>query len=104
MPLAWVASVHPVTLRPVVAVGLLTVDTVIIVLTDACPSVKLVTHITQLAVGLLLFCGCHYTGALLRCITGSSGAEESSPGRLTSSLEHSMPDAPMPLFEPAELP
>ena len=32
-----------------------------------------------------------------RCIAGSSGAEKYSPGRLTSSLEHSMPNAPMPV-------
>ena len=34
------------------------------------------------------------------CITGSSGAEGSSPGRLTSSLEHSMPNAPMSSVQP----
>ena len=56
MPLAGVASVHPVTLRPEVAVELLTADTVTTGSTDACPSVKPVTHSTQLAVGLLLFC------------------------------------------------
>src|SRR6185312_2824193 len=44
------------------------------------------------------------TGALLRCITGSSGAEGSSPGRLTSSLEHNMPNAPMPVMMPSVQP
>ena len=55
MPLAGVASVHPITLRPEVAVELLTAYTVIIGLTDAFPSVKPVTLSTQLSVGLLLF-------------------------------------------------
>ena len=41
---------------------------------------------------------------MLRCITGSSGAEGSSPGRLTSSLEHSMPNTPMPVVIPSVQP
>ena len=49
MPLAGVASVHPVTLIPEVAVELLTADTVTTGSTDACPSVKPVTHSIQLA-------------------------------------------------------
>jgi len=36
-----------------------------------------------------------------RCITGSTGAEGSSPGRLTSSLEQGMPNAPMPFVDPS---
>ena len=58
MPLVGVASVHPVTLRPEVAVELLTAD---------CDPTGL-------------------TDAMLRCLAGSTGAEGVAPARLTSSL------------------
>ena len=38
---------------------------------------------------------------MLRCITGSTGAEDLAPARLTSSLEHSTLNAPMPLMTPS---
>ena len=38
---------------------------------------------------------------MLRCITGSTGAEDLAPARLTSSLEHSTLNAPMPLLTPS---
>ena len=40
-------------------------------------------------------------GAMLRCITGSTGAEDLAPARLTSSLEHITLNAPMPLMTPS---
>ena len=38
---------------------------------------------------------------MLRCITGSTGAEDLAPACLTSSLEHSTLNAPMPLLTPS---
>ena len=38
---------------------------------------------------------------MLRCITGSTGAEGVAAVRLTSSLEHSTLNAPMPLMTPS---
>ena len=69
MILPGVASVHPVTLRPEVAVELLTAD---------CDPTGL-------------------TDAMLRCLAGSTGAEDLAPARLTSSLEHGTFNALMPL-------
>ena len=39
-----------------------------------------------------------------RCFTGSTGAEDLALARLASSLEHSTPIAPMPLFRPSVQP
>ena len=72
MPLVGVASVNPVTLRPEVAVELLTAD---------CDPTGL-------------------TDAMLRCLAGSTGAEDLAPARLTSSLEHGTFNAPMPILKP----
>ena len=41
---------------------------------------------------------------MLRCITGSTGAEDLAPARLTSSLEHSTLNAPMLLMTPSVYP
>ena len=38
---------------------------------------------------------------MLLCITGSTGAEDLAPARLTSSLEHNTLNAPMPLMTPS---
>ena len=38
---------------------------------------------------------------MLRCTSGSTGAEGVAPARLTSSLEHSTLNAPMPLLTPS---
>ena len=38
---------------------------------------------------------------MLRCLSGSTGAEDLAPARLTSSLEHSTLNAPMPLMTPS---
>ena len=38
---------------------------------------------------------------MLRCFTGSTGAENLALARLASSLEHSTLNAPMPLFDPS---
>ena len=36
-----------------------------------------------------------------RCLAGSTGAEDLAPARLTSSLEYSTSNAPMPLLTPS---
>ena len=41
---------------------------------------------------------------MLRRTTGSTGAEDFAPARLTSSLEHGMLNAPMPLLKPSVQP
>ena len=38
---------------------------------------------------------------MLRCLAGSTGAEDLAPARLTSSLEHSTLNALMPLMTPS---
>ena len=76
MPLVGVASVHPITLRPEIDVELLTVD---------CDPTGL-------------------TDAMLRCLSGSTGAEDLAPARLTSSLEHGTLNALMPILKPSVQP
>ena len=46
----------------------------------------------------------YYTGALFRWTTGSTGAEDLAPACLTSSLEHSISNAPMPSLTPSVQP
>ena len=41
---------------------------------------------------------------MLRCITGSTGAEDFAPARLTSSLEHGTLNAPMSILKPSVQP
>ena len=76
MPLVGVASVHPVTLRPEIDVELLTVD---------CDPTGL-------------------TDAMLRCLAGSTGAEDLAPAHLTLSLGNSILIAPMTVFGPSVKP
>jgi len=67
-------------------------------------SVQPVTHSSWSSRCTLLFYWCHCSDALLRCSVGWTGAEGSSLGHLTSSLEHSMPNAPMPDVIPSVQP
>ena len=41
---------------------------------------------------------------MLRCLAGSTGAEDLAPVRLTSSLEHGTLNAPMPILKPSVQP
>jgi len=99
MPLHGVASVQPVTYRLKLAVGLLTHS---LQLTQY-PSVKPVT-LDQLysRYTLILLTSLHR--CLLRWGIGSSGAEGLAAAHLTSSLDNSMLNAPMPDSDPSVKP
>jgi len=60
-----------------------------------------VTLDLHVAVALFLSCWRHCTDAMLRCTVGSTGAEDLASARLTSSLDNSTLNAPMPLSDPS---
>jgi len=76
----------------------------IIGLTDDWVSVKLVTLDLHIDVAFFSSCWRHYTDVVLRCTVGSTGAEDLAPGRLTSSLDNSMLNALMFVFDPSVKP
>jgi len=67
-------------------------------------SVKLITHSARTSRWTSHFCWRHCTDAMLQCTIGWTGAEGLAPVCLTSSLEHSTSNTPMPSFTPSDQP
>ena len=83
---------HPVTLSFKVSVGAVTADVVPPVRPVLCSGASPVYLVLKRSLAFVL----NYTGALLLCTTGSSGAEESLLANLSCSLVHDNVLAPTP--------